>query len=298
MKSLSPARVSVDNVTKRVGRKAVLEGITLDVPARSFTAIVGPSGCGKSTLINLIAGYDRPDAGRIAVDGVLVQGPGWDRLVVFQETALFPWKSTLDNVLFGPRNRGIAPGRALHDAGQLLAKFGLAGFEAKYPTQLSGGMQRRAELARALINCPRAMLLDEPFRGLDALTRELMQEYLLRVFEEQPITTLFVTSEVEESIYLADRVIVLSTSPAVVKDVIEIDLPRPRDVSMLSSTRFGEIHRRILRSLFEEVSKVFAEGSQGAADLLLGAAGYGLRRSLPDTIPVTAPAPAAGETWS
>ena len=262
---------TVSGVTKTFGATTVLQQCTFEVPANSFTALVGPSGCGKTTLINMIAGYEIADGGAIAVDGAAVAGPGWDRLVVFQETALFPWKTTMANVVFGPLNRGIPRQDAVRQATALLAKFGLAGFEQKYPSQLSGGMQRRAELARAMINSPRIMLLDEPFRGLDALTRELMQEYLLRVFEEHRITTLFVTTEIEEAIYLADRIVVLSGRPATVKETIEVGLARPRDIKMLTSAVFARIHGRILTSLIEEAEKAFGGGAEGAADILRGA---------------------------
>ena len=184
MKTESRGAATVSAVTKSFGATTVLQQCSLGVPANSFTALVGPSGCGKTTLINMIAGYAVPDSGSIAVDGTAVEGPGWDRLVVFQESALFPWKTTMANVVFGPINRGIPRQEAVRQATDMLAKFGLAGFEQRYPSQLSGGMQRRVELARAMINSPRIMLLDEPFRGLDALTRELMQEYLLRVFRQ------------------------------------------------------------------------------------------------------------------
>jgi NitT/TauT family transport system ATP-binding protein len=268
MTSPTGGHVELWELTKTFGGSPVLERCTLEVPARSFTALVGPSGCGKTTLIDLIAGYERPTTGELRLDGAPITGPGWDRLVVFQETALFPWKSTLSNVMFGPLNRGVPRPDAARAARALLARFGLEGFEAKYPSQLSGGMQRRAELARALINSPTVMLLDEPFRGLDAMTRELMQEYLLRVFEEHRITTVFVTTEIEEAVFLADRIAVLTNRPATVKRVIDVDLPRPRDVKMLSSRRFGEIHGEILESLLEEATKAFAQGLENAADMV------------------------------
>ena len=251
MKTVANADVRLAQVLKRYGEKTVLENLDLEIQPNKLTAVIGPSGCGKTTIIDLIAGYESPDDGTITTQGRRVENPKWDRLVVFQETALFPWKTTLENVMFGPISQGTSRRHALSQARDLMRKFGLTGFEDKYPAQLSGGMQRRAELARAMINCPEVMLLDEPFRGLDALTRELMQEYLLRLFEEHRITTVFVTSEVEESIYLADVVVVLTTSPAFVQRVIHVDLPRPRSLRMLTSPRFGEIHREILESLFE-----------------------------------------------
>jgi NitT/TauT family transport system ATP-binding protein len=263
--------VRFDRVNKAYGNDHVLDNCSFEIPSGKFTALVGPSGCGKSTLVNLIAGYEPTDSGTVTMDGKKVTHPGWDRLVVFQETALFPWKTILENVIFGPRNRGIARAVADQQARELLAKFGLAGFEDKYSNQLSGGMQRRAELARAMINSPNIMLMDEPFRGLDAMTRELMQEYLLKVFQEHPITTLFVTSEIEEAIYLADRVIVLSAKPTRVKLVIDVDLPRPRNIKMLSSNEFGRIHSEILDCLFAEASKAFGS-AEGGSDILKGAA--------------------------
>ena len=246
------AHVSLSGVSKGYKGKAVLEKLNLDIARDKLTAVVGPSGCGKTTIINLIAGYETPEGGTIKCDGKPIDGAKWDRLVVFQETALFPWKTTMENVAFGPISQNAGNRQEIIvRAKRIMERFGLAGFEHKYPGQLSGGMQRRAELARAIINTPEVLLLDEPFRGLDAMTRGLMQEYLLELFEENPITTVFVTSDIEEGIYLADRLIVLSTSPASVKAVIEVDLPRPRQVKMLASTRFGEIHREVLHNLYQ-----------------------------------------------
>ena len=250
MTSPGSSSVSVDNVSKAYKQRSVLKNINLQIPANKFTVVVGPSGCGKSTLINLIAGYEPLDNGSIVACGRAVDGPKYDRLVVFQETALFPWKTTLENVSFGPLSRGLHPKDVQVRARDIIERFGLSGFETKYPGQLSGGMQRRAELARAIINTPSIMLLDEPFRGLDAMTRGLMQAYLLKLFEEQQITTLFVTSDLEEGIYLADVLVVLSASPASVKSVINVDLPRPRDFKMLATARFAEIHKEVLRTLF------------------------------------------------
>ena len=249
----------LNGVVKSYADSRVLDGCTFDVPAGKFTALVGPSGCGKTTIINLIAGYDTPDAGIVTVGERRVSGPGIDRLVVFQETALFPWKTTLDNVVFGLKNAGVGTDEARKRARELLTKFGLGEFGAKYPSQLSGGMQRRAELARAMINSPEVILFDEAFRGLDTMTRGLMQEYLLSVFEENPVTTLFVTTEIEEAIYLADRIVVLSGKPTATKETVIVDLDRPRKLEMLSSATFGAIHARIMHMLVEEVKKDFLE---------------------------------------
>jgi NitT/TauT family transport system ATP-binding protein len=265
-------RVECRRLTKTFGeewaRQTVVQDASLVVEEGQLNVVIGPSGCGKSTLINLIAGYESPTAGEILLDGVRVQGPGRDRLVVFQETALFPWMTSLENVMFGPEVRGANRRQARQEARALLEKVGLKGFEDKYPSQLSGGMQRRCELARALVNQPRIMLMDEPFRGLDAMTRELMQEYLLRLFEESRHTILFVTSELEEAIFLADRLLILSARPTSVKHVLDVDLPRPRDFHVLTSQRYGELKQAALEMLYEEAVKAFSKGSKAAYDLV------------------------------
>lgn len=268
MKANASGHVQLRNVTKRYGNVEILKDVSIELKPGVVTGLVGPSGCGKSTIIDLIAGYTAPDEGSVQVDGVPVSGPSSQRLVVFQETALFPWKSTLNNVTFGPRNMGSELKKTEERARKLLAKLGLAGFEGKYPNQLSGGMQRRVELARAMINDPTIMLLDEPFRGLDAMTRELLQEYLLKVCEEEAVTTVFVTTEIEEAIFICDEIIMLSSLPAQVKGIVEIDLPRPRKLAMLSSARFAELQTEVLSSLLEEARKSVKDGMDDAADLM------------------------------
>jgi NitT/TauT family transport system ATP-binding protein len=244
--------------------------------------MIGPSGCGKTTLVNLLAGYETPDCGTIHIDGKAVSGRGPDRLVVFQETALFPWMTTFENVSYGPRvQRKLSQEVYEEETMKLLELVGLKDFKDKYPSQLSGGMQRRAELVRAMINQPKVMLMDEPFRGLDAMTRALMQEYYVRLFEEHRATNLFVTSELEEAIFLADKLLILTNRPARVKKVIEVHLPRPREFSMLTSREYQECKQEALELLHEEAIKSFAAGAVNSADFLEACAQIGQDQAVP-----------------
>ena len=251
----------------------ILRKCSFDITPGKLTVLLGPSGCGKSTLIKLIAGYEKPTMGAITIDGKPVQGPGSDRTVVFQETALFPWMTLHENIMFGPVEQGANKKTASEDATKLLAKVGLKGFENKFPDQVSGGMQRRAEVARAFINNPRVMILDEPFRGLDHMSRGLMQEYYSALFEETRMTTLFVTSEVDEAIFLADQIVVLSYKPTNVKAIIDVPLPRPRQFHMLTSEIYGHLKEHILGLLYEEALKGFAVGSVEMAQMAEAARG-------------------------
>lgn len=256
----------------------ILKDCSFTIEAGKLNVIIGPSGCGKTTTINLIAGYERPDQGEVLIDGHLVTGPNWERLVVFQETALFPWLTCYENVVFGPSVRRIMNQEETHaQAMDLLDKVGLREFVDKYPMQLSGGMQRRAELARAMINKPKIMLMDEPFRGLDAMTRRLMQEYYLRLFEETRCTNLFVTSELEEAIFVGDRLYIMTNKPTHVKEVLDIDLPRPRTFALLTSPRYREIKSAALELLREEALK--ASASSGKADIDLAAGFQRLKKA-------------------
>ena len=268
-----PGAIVMDGVRKGYGEdwswQQVIESVSLDLPPGQFTAVVGPSGCGKTTLVNLLAGFDRVDQGSIVVDGRTVSGTSRDRMVVFQESALMPWLTTYQNVAFGPKLRGDMRGPELdREIDRLLDKVGLSDFKDKFPLQLSGGMQRRAELARAMINSPSIMIMDEPFRGLDAMTRELMQEFLLQLFEETGRTHFFVTSEIEEAIFLADRLVVLSNRPVTVREVIDIDLPRPREFHMLSTPEAYDYKREALEILHEEAMKSFGGDGSGQSELV------------------------------
>lgn len=263
----------VHNLSKGFGlgpmHKQVLCNCSFTLEKGKLTVLIGPSGCGKSTLVNALAGYECPDGGSLTIDGQPVTGPGPDRLVVFQETALFPWMTTFENVSYGPRvQRKLSEDVYTKETMKLLELVGLTDFKDKYPSQLSGGMQRRAELVRAMINQPKVMIMDEPFRGLDAMTRALMQEYYVRLFEEHRGTNLFVTSELEEAIFLADKLLILTNRPASVKKVIEVNLPRPRQFSMLTSKEYQDCKHEALELLHEEAMKSFASGAVNAADFL------------------------------
>ena len=263
----------VDGVSKGFGvgplHKQVLRDCSFTLEKGRLSVMVGPSGCGKTTLVNLLAGYETADCGNILIDGKPVAGRGPDRLVVFQETALFPWMTAFENVSYGPRvQRKLSKDVYEEETLKLLELVGLKDFKDKYPSQLSGGMQRRAELVRAMINQPKVMLMDEPFRGLDAMTRTLMQEYYVRLFEEHRATNLFVTSELEEAIFLADKLLILTNKPARVKKTLEVHLPRPREFSMLTSREYQECKQEALELLHEESMKSFATGAVNAADFL------------------------------
>ena len=264
--------VTVEQVTKiyenEEERQIVLEDCSITIERGKLTALMGPSGCGKTVLTNIIAGYERPTSGRVLLDGQEIKGPGSDRLVVFQETALFSWMTVYANVVFGCQVQGMPKGEMKEKAEVILRKVGLSEFGDKYPSQLSGGMQRRAELARAMINDPKIMILDEPFRGLDAMTRQLMQEFYVGLFEEVGRTNFFITHEIDEAVFLADRLVIMTYQPGKEKAVIEVDLPRPRNYEILASPRFMEIRNYALELLYEEATKAFAAGSKAAFDLV------------------------------
>jgi NitT/TauT family transport system ATP-binding protein len=266
-------QIEVREVSKLYGAagfaKTVVSDCSFTIERGKLTVMIGPSGCGKSTLIRLLAGFERPTSGTITVDGKPVDGPGRDRLVVFQETALFPWMTTWDNIMYGPRARGEDNKASRELAEFLLQKVGLGAFRHKYPPQLSGGMQRRAELARAMINNPSVMILDEPFRGLDAMTKKLMQDYYAKLYEEQRRTTLFVTTDIDEAIFIADRILIMTNIPARVRAVLEVNLPRPRHLEdIIENDEANLIKMQALSLLHEEAMKSFARGSRAAADFV------------------------------
>jgi NitT/TauT family transport system ATP-binding protein len=267
------SEIVVKNVSKSYGTdvftKHVVQNCSFTIERSKLTVMIGPSGCGKSTLIRLLAGFERPNSGTVIFDDKPVTGPGVDRLVCFQETALFPWMTTYDNIMYGPRARGEDTPEMRDFAEALLQKVGLAAFRKKYPSQLSGGMQRRAELARSMINKPAIMILDEPFRGLDAMTKRLMQEYYANLYNEFRRTTFFVTTDIDEAIFLADRILIMSNIPTRVRSVIEVNLPRPRNAENITeSDEANAIKMQALNLLHEEAMKSFARGSKAAADFI------------------------------
>ncbi len=258
-KTLSKGHIRLDGLTKGFpgpdGRtENVLENCSVEFEPGRLNVVMGQSGCGKSTLAYLLAGYISADAGHLTLDGQPVTGPGSDRIMVFQETALWPWMTVTDNVIFGPLvRRTLSRQEARIRAEALLERFGLIDFKDKYPGQLSGGMKRRAEIAQALINSPDIMILDEPFRGLDVMTRELLQEYYLRLFEETRLSTLFITSELEEALFLADRIYVMSDPPDNISRVIEIDLPRPRTIDVTTTKQYLKLKEEAMAQLYAGV---------------------------------------------
>jgi NitT/TauT family transport system ATP-binding protein len=251
-------------VTGRKSRQ-VVQDCSFTIAEGSFTVLIGPSGAGKSTLIRLIAGFERPTKGEIRVGGRKVTGPGPDRQVVFQETALFPWMTTSENVAYGPKARGEYTPDARTLAARLIERVGLDPFRSKYPSQLSGGMQRRAELARAMVNSPRVMILDEPFRGLDAMTKKLMLEYYSALSRESKRTNLFVTTDVDEAIFLADRLLVMTHIPTRVRAAIDVDVEYPRQLAAFASDdRANDLKRQVLSLLHEEAARSFGAGGVAA----------------------------------
>ncbi|GAB2855402.1 ABC transporter ATP-binding protein [Actinoallomurus bryophytorum] len=244
-----PAAVRLRGVGKTFRQRRretpALEGVSLDIAAGEFLCLVGPSGCGKSTLLSILAGFTTADSGEVLVDGRPVEGPGPDRGVLFQTPTLFPWLTTRQNVLYGPRARGALTPGVREEAGELLETVGLTDFADAYPHELSGGMRHRAAFARVLINHPRVLLMDEPFGALDAITRAGMQRFLLELWQRQRTTIVFVTHDVEEATLLGDRVSVLSGRPGRTKAVIDIELRRPRTYDDTETLEFVTAKRRI-----------------------------------------------------
>jgi ABC-type nitrate/sulfonate/bicarbonate transport system ATPase subunit len=228
---------------------------TLDVATNDFITVLGPSGCGKSTLLRIVAGLDTPSEGEVRLDGRPVHGPGADRGMVFQSYTLFPWLTVRENICFGLREKGLPLAQQHEIAARFIAEVGLAGFESHYPKQLSGGMQQRVALARALANDPKILLLDEPFGALDNQTRALMQELLLSIWEQHRKTVLFVTHDIDEAIFMANRCVVFSARPGRIKTELAIDLPYPRHYTVKTTPRFSELKARLTEDIRAESLK-------------------------------------------
>jgi len=237
-----PVVLDVQGLEKRFkgehGPVCALENISFQVHRREFICVLGPSGCGKSTLIRLLAGLDQPTGGRILLDGAEVRGPGPDRGMVFQGYTLFPWRTVKENVMFGLEMKGGDRVVWEREALQWLDLVGLGRFADAYPLQLSGGMKQRAAIARALANNPRILLMDEPFGALDAQTRANMQHHLLQIWRNVDITILFITHDIDEAIYLADRILVLKANPGRIHELIEVPVPRPRSPEQFNDPVF------------------------------------------------------------
>jgi NitT/TauT family transport system ATP-binding protein len=239
-----------------------LDGVDLAIADDEFLIVLGPSGCGKTTLLNIVAGFEQASSGDLRLDDLPIRGPGPDRGVVFQEYALFPWLTVEQNIEFGLRERRVRKAERRARVHRLIAAVGLAGFEKRYPQELSGGMRQRVALGRVLVNDPKILLMDEPFAALDAQTRTLMQEELLRVWSRDRRTALFITHNIEEALLLGDRVVVMTARPGRIKEIVAVGLARPRDVT---SADFNAMRRQISALLEDEVQATFAAMRSGSA---------------------------------
>ena len=269
--------ISIRDVTKIYDPEGVnvlaVDGCSLEIGAGEVCMIVGPSGCGKTTLLNAIAGFHSITSGEILLDGEVLCNAdrplatqGADRVVVFQNGALFPWKTLVDNVAYGPIVQGrMRKAEALDLAQQRLIEAGLADVGDKYPGEVSSGMARRAEIVRALINDPKVLLLDEPYRAMDALTKSIMHEALLEMYDRTRVTIFFITHDLEEAMFLGDRVVVMTTRPARTKKLVEVNIPRPRDYHLLSAEEFRVLVAEAKSAVHEEAIKAFEAGERELA---------------------------------
>jgi len=249
-------RIDIEHVHMEVGEGAgrfeALHDVSLGIAPGEFVCLLGPSGCGKSTLLGALAGHLAPARGTVRVDGVAVAGPHPDRGLVFQQHTLFPWQRVIDNVAFGLKMKGVARAERHARAHALLASVGLDGFESRWPSQLSGGMQQRVEIARVLINEPRVLLMDEPFGALDAMTREKMNLELQRIWSASKKTVLLITHSIPEAVFLSDRVIVMSERPGSIAAIYNIDLPRPRTLDMMGSPEFAVYAKKVRAHFYSQ----------------------------------------------
>ncbi|NLR97512.1 ABC transporter ATP-binding protein [Rhizobium sp. P38BS-XIX] len=242
-------------------RLTVLNGVDLSIRKGEFITLVGPSGSGKSVLLDIIGGLTQASDGVVSLDGNIIAKPDPKTGYVFQQYALFPWRTALSNIEYALEVRGVGKRERNQRARHFLALFGLSGFEDRYPNQLSGGMQQRVAIARALATEPEVLLMDEPFAALDAQTRDILQGELLKIWEKIKTTVVFVTHSIDEAIFLADRIVIMTARPGRVKEIIDIDLPRPRDADIRASSEFN-IHRaQVWEALRDEVSKAQRDGA-------------------------------------
>ncbi|MDO9709688.1 ABC transporter ATP-binding protein [Paracraurococcus lichenis] len=235
-----------------------LQPTDIAVAPGEFVAILGPSGCGKSTLLRIVAGLDAPSAGSVSLDGRPIAGPGPDRGMVFQSYTLFPWLTVERNIRYGLEERGLPEAEQRAIAARFIERVGLRGFEQHWPRQLSGGMQQRCALARALANDPEILLLDEPFGALDHQTRELMQELLLEIWQQDRKTVLFVTHDIDEAVFLANRVLVMSARPGRIKAEVPVPLPYPREWTVKTTPDFAALKARLMAEIRDEVRRAAA----------------------------------------
>ena len=264
------AKVQVKGLSKvfdagRGDPTIALSDVDLDLGGNEFVSLIGTSGCGKSTLLSIVAGLQEATEGEVLLDGEPIVGPGRDRGLVFQSYTLFPWLTARANVEFALRGGSGSKAEGAKVAAEHLALVGLTDFEDAYPHQLSGGMKQRVAIARALSYRPQVLLMDEPFGALDALTRQLMQELLTKIWEEHKITVLFVTHDVEEAVFISDRVVVMTNRPGKIKEEILVDLPRPRSHELLSTPEFGDLYGRVLESIRGEAAVAMEPSRSGAA---------------------------------
>ena len=258
--------VAFTDVTVRLGgsdqRRLILDRISLGITSGQFVCVLGPSGCGKSTLLNALAGFVTAESGSLTVDGEPVTAPGADRGVVFQDPTLFPWKTVIENVSLGPLLAGRGAADADRIGRRLLARVGLSSRSDSFPKQLSGGMQQRVGIARALANNPRVLLMDEPFGALDAQTRAMMQRVLLDVWAEIGVTVLFITHDIDEAVILGDRIVIMSASPGRIIDDIAVPIPRPRADDVMFAPEFNRIKRHCFDHIRRESTHAFVQQQQ------------------------------------
>lgn len=253
-------KLKIDNVYKeyqgRNGKTIALNGVSLDIKENEFICVVGPSGCGKSTLLNIIAGLLEPTSGTVSLDGKVIEGTGVERGVVFQQYALFPWRTVLKNVMFPLEMKNVPKAEAEAIARKYIKSVGLEGFEKSFPKELSGGMKQRVAIARAYAANPEVLLLDEPFGALDAQTRVQLQSELLETWEKEKKTCFFITHDVDEAVILAQRVIIMSARPGRIKKIVDIDIPYPRTQATKTDPRFLELKSEIWNQVYQEFLEV------------------------------------------